>query len=243
MAGPFRRFQLGITVALLALVAIGWPSAQGQEPTLRLRLLSTTDIHTHIVDYDYYRDQPDISLGFARTATLIRQTRAEVRNSLLFDSGDLIQGNPLGDYVAVEQPLQPGQIHPVFKALNQLDYAAATLGNHEFNYGLGFLRATLAGANFPYVTSNVFVAGPDRAAAPPVIWPFVILGEHALSIGHRAPNATVSLPSPLASPCWGRRVEAGDCRPGLGWSTAFRPDRLVAAEGDCRAGPVGWGLG
>ncbi len=45
-----------------------------------------------------------------------------MRNSLLFDSGDLIQGNPLGDYVAVEQPLQPGQIHPVFKALNQLDY-------------------------------------------------------------------------------------------------------------------------
>jgi len=175
MTGHVRRLRSAITVALLALVAIGWPSAQAQDPTLRLRLLSTTDIHTHIVDYDYYRDQPDTSLGFARTATLIRQARAEVRNSLLFDSGDLIQGNPLGDYVAVEQRLQPGQIHPVFKALNQLDYAAASLGNHEFNYGLDFLRTALAGANFPYVASNVFVAGPDRAAAPPLIQPFVIL--------------------------------------------------------------------
>ena len=174
MTGHVRRLRSAITVALLALVAIGWPSAQAQDPTLRLRLLSTTDIHTHIVDYDYYRDQPDTSLGFARTATLIRQARAEVRNSLLFDSGDLIQGNPLGDYVAVEQRLQPGQIHPVFKALNQLDYAAASLGNHEFNYGLDFLRTALAGANFPYVASNVFVAGPDRAAAPPLIQPFVI---------------------------------------------------------------------
>ena len=183
MTGHFRRVRLAITVALLALVAIGWPPAQAQDPTLRLRLLSTTDIHTHIVDYDYYRDQPDISLGFARTATLIRQARAEVRNSLLFDSGDLIQGNPLGDYVAVEQRLQPGQVHPVYKAMNQLDYAAATLGNHEFNYGLDFLRATLAGANFPYVTSNVFVAGPDRAAAPPLIQPFVILDRDFVDEG------------------------------------------------------------
>ena len=106
-----------------------------------------------------------------------------MRNSLLFDSGDLIQGNPLGDYVAVEQRLQPGQVHPVFKAMNQLDYAAATLGNHEFNYGLDFLRTTLAGANFPYVTSNVFVAGPDRAAAPPLIQPFVILDRDFVDEG------------------------------------------------------------
>jgi len=69
MTGRPRRFRLGVTVALLALAAVGWPLAQAQEPTLRLRLLSTTDIHTHIVDYDYYRDQPDNSLGLARTAT------------------------------------------------------------------------------------------------------------------------------------------------------------------------------
>ena len=72
-----------------------------------------------------------------------------MRNSLLFDSGDLIQGNPLGDYVAVEQRLQPGQVHPVFKAMNQLDYAAATLGNHEFNYGLDFLRLRWPAPGFP----------------------------------------------------------------------------------------------
>ena len=49
------------------------------------------------------------------------------------------------------------------------------LGNHESNYGLPFLRTALAGASFPVVTSNVFVAGPDRAAAPPLIKPFVVL--------------------------------------------------------------------
>src|SRR5262252_4771915 len=175
MTGHVRRVRSLVTIVLLLQAALAWLPALAQDPTLRLRLLSTTDIHTHIVDYDYYRDQRDISLGLARTAVLIRQARAEVRNSMLFDSGDLIQGNPLGDFVAVEQRLQPGQVHPVFKALNQLDYAAASLGNHEFNYGLDFLRLALAGARFPYVTANVFVAGPDRAAAPPLIQPYVIL--------------------------------------------------------------------
>jgi 2',3'-cyclic-nucleotide 2'-phosphodiesterase/3'-nucleotidase len=175
MTGLLRRSRLTLTVVLIALAALVWLPAPAQDPTLRLRLLSTTDIHTHVVDYDYYRDQPDSSLGLARTAALIRQARGEVRNSLLFDSGDLIQGNPLGDYVAVEQRLSAGQVHPVFKAMNLLAYDAATLGNHEFNYGLDFLRTALAGARFPYVTANVFVAGPDRAAAPPLIQPFVVL--------------------------------------------------------------------
>jgi 2',3'-cyclic-nucleotide 2'-phosphodiesterase/3'-nucleotidase len=166
---------LAVTVALVALAVLGWLPVQAQDAALRLRLLSTTDIHTHIVDYDYYRDQRDASLGLSRTATLIHQARAEVRNSLLFDSGDAIQGSPLGDYVAVEQRLQPGQVHPVFRVMNQLGYAAASLGNHEFNYGLDFLRTALAGASFPLVTSNVFVAGPGRAAAPPLIPPFVLL--------------------------------------------------------------------
>ena len=174
MIGRLRgaRWVLALVVALTVL---GWSSVQAQDVTLRLRLLSTTDIHTNVLDYDYYRDQRDASLGLSRTAALIHQARAEARNTLLFDSGDAIQGNPLGDYVAVEQRLQPGQVHPVYRAMAQLGYAAATLGNHEFNYGLDFLRTALAGATFPFVTSNIFVAGPDRAAAPPLIQPFVLL--------------------------------------------------------------------
>jgi 2',3'-cyclic-nucleotide 2'-phosphodiesterase/3'-nucleotidase len=183
MTDSGRRSRWAVTVVLLALAVLAWLPAHAQEAALRLRLLSTTDIHTHLVDYDYYRDQRDVSLGLSRTAALIHQARAEARNSLLFDSGDAIQGNPLGDYVAVEQRLQPGQVHPLYRVMNQLGYAAATLGNHEFNYGLDFLRTALAGAGFPYVTSNVFVAGPDRAAAPPLIRPFVVLERDLVDEG------------------------------------------------------------
>ena len=39
--------------------------------------------------------------------------------------------------------------------MNRLDYAVATLGNHEFNYGLEALERAYAQARFPVVCCNV----------------------------------------------------------------------------------------
>ena len=70
---------------------------------------------------------------------------------------------------------------------------AANIGNHEFNYGLPFLRQAIAGANFPYVNANVHVDdGTDPAKAPHAFTPYVILdrtftdeagARHPLKIG------------------------------------------------------------
>ena len=72
---------------------------------MQLRILETTDIHTHIVDYDYFQDRPSATVGLVRTATLLEAARAEVSNSVLVDNGDLLQGNPLGDYIARQRGL------------------------------------------------------------------------------------------------------------------------------------------
>ncbi|MCJ8340508.1 MAG: bifunctional 2',3'-cyclic-nucleotide 2'-phosphodiesterase/3'-nucleotidase [Pseudomonadales bacterium] len=146
------------SILALAISAICIPA---QAAKVQLRIMETTDIHVNIVDYDYYRDKSSNTLGLSKTATLIKAARAEVKNSLLFDNGDLIQGNPLGDYIAKEQGLADGQIHPVFKAMNTLNYDAANLGNHEFNYGLEFLKNAISGANFPYVSANTYVYDGD----------------------------------------------------------------------------------
>ena len=53
MTGHVRRSRLAVAVLLVALAVLGWLPAQAQDALLRLRLLSTTDIHTYIVDYDY----------------------------------------------------------------------------------------------------------------------------------------------------------------------------------------------
>ncbi|MDN4071509.1 bifunctional 2',3'-cyclic-nucleotide 2'-phosphodiesterase/3'-nucleotidase [Fictibacillus terranigra] len=138
------------------------PKTQSKTESVQLRILGTTDIHTHIANYDYYKDAETDEFGFAKTATLIKKARSEAKNTLLFDNGDLIQGNPLGDYKAKVDKLENGELHPVFKAMKLLKYDAATVGNHEFNYGLDYLQEVLDDAPFPYVNSNVFKDDHDK---------------------------------------------------------------------------------
>ena len=177
----------------LALVA-AFGSAGLQAAEVSLRLLETTDVHMNLLDYDYYQDKTTDQYGLARAITLIKAARLEATNSLLFDNGDLLQGNPLGDVMAKVHPLKPGQVHPAYKVMNQLGYDAGNLGNHEFNYGLPFLRQSIAGANFPYVNANVFVddADKDGANAKHAFTPYVLLdrqfkdaqgNSHAIKVG------------------------------------------------------------
>nr|MBA2816456.1 2',3'-cyclic-nucleotide2'-phosphodiesterase/3'-nucleotidase precursor [Candidatus Pantoea persica] len=91
------------------------------------------------------------------------------KNSVLVDNSDIIQGSPLGDYVAAKG-LQQGEIHPVYKALDTLNYSVGNLGNHEFNYGLPYLRKALAEARFPYVNANII----DVSTGQPMFILFLI---------------------------------------------------------------------
>lgn len=52
------------------------------------------------MNYDYYQTKTDNKVGLVQTATLVNKAREEVKNSVLFDDGDALQGTPLGDYVA-----------------------------------------------------------------------------------------------------------------------------------------------
>lgn len=155
----FQKIKLPI-YALIFLLTSTLQTAE--PPVIQLRLLETTDIHVHLMNYDYYADRKTDTFGLAMTASLIREARKEAGNSMLFDNGDLLQGNPLGDFVARGRVLRYGETHPVYKAMNLLGYDAANIGNHEFNYGLDFLLKSLAGADFPYINSNVYVDDHDE---------------------------------------------------------------------------------
>ncbi|EOX3958497.1 2',3'-cyclic-nucleotide 2'-phosphodiesterase [Vibrio alginolyticus] len=130
-------------------------AAPAMADTIKLRIIETTDIHTNVMDYDYYKDQPSQQIGLSRAATIVKQAKSETENTVLVDNGDLIQGSPMGDYMAAKG-INPDDVHPVYKAMNQLDYDVGNIGNHEFNYGLEFLKNSIDGANFPYVSANVF---------------------------------------------------------------------------------------
>lgn len=156
-----RPLALSLLASLVALSA--------HAATVDLRVLETTDLHSNMMDFDYYKDKATDKFGLVRTASLINDARQQATNSVLVDNGDLIQGSPLGDYMAAKG-LKEGEIHPVYKAMNTLDYAVGNIGNHEFNYGLDYLKKSLSGAKFPYVNANVI----DVKTGEPLFKPFLI---------------------------------------------------------------------
>ncbi|MFE3836213.1 metallophosphoesterase [Pseudogemmobacter sonorensis] len=130
------------------------------ETTVRLRVLATTDLHGHLLSYDYLANRPQYGLGLAQAVGLIQRARAEVPGSLLLDNGDFLQGSALAELAATPGRRRP---HPAIAAFNTLGYDAAALGNHEFNYGLPLLAEALKAARFPVLSANVLLR---RGTAP-----------------------------------------------------------------------------
>lgn len=167
-----------VLCCLLLAAALGSCASQAPRPALadgataRVAILETTDVHSNILSYDYYKQKEDPSLGYERVATLIGQARGEFPNSLLFDSGDTIQGTVLADFQAKVQPLACDEELGIYQAFDAMGYDGGTAGNHEFNYGLGYLSQVSGtpmnveggtthkckGPNYPLVLSNVFSA-------------------------------------------------------------------------------------
>ena len=146
------------------------PPVAGGTVTARLRIVATTDLHSQLLPHDYYADRPRPGLGLAQAGRLIRRLRAESPGgtSLLLDNGDSLTGGLLSDLLAARFRLlaPPGRgdgpsRHPMVAAMNALGFDAGTLGNHEFDHGLPFLRSALAEAEFPVVSANIL--GGDGA--------------------------------------------------------------------------------
>src|SRR5450432_2077684 len=153
----------------------------GEGTRAEIAVLETTDLHSNIMSYDFYKLADDQDLGLVRAATLIRKARREFSNTLLFDDGDTIQGTALADYQALVKPPACDQELAIYKAMDTLDYDAGTIGNHEFNYGLAYLSQVTGqpfnvtgldakkckGPKFPFVLSNVFSAKDGKLLYAP----------------------------------------------------------------------------
>lgn len=108
--------------------------------------------------WDYHADSPQAPPGLSGVLALVERLRRRTPASLLFDCGDFLQGGPMADLVAFERGLGADETHPMIAAMNAAGFAAATLGNHEFNYGLPFLERALSAARFPVICSNLLRA-------------------------------------------------------------------------------------
>ncbi|RZT42962.1 bifunctional 2',3'-cyclic-nucleotide 2'-phosphodiesterase/3'-nucleotidase [Cupriavidus agavae] len=169
-----------------------------------LALLETTDLHTNVLSYDYFKLAEDKSMGFERVSTLIKAARAEFPNTLLLDNGDTIQGTALSDYQALVKPVSCVETLAMYKVMNAANFDGGGIGNHEFNYGLQYLsqvtgnrfnvdglpepaaQPTCAGPKFPQVLANVYSV-KTRA---PLFQPYAILERTITATGPDGKSVT-----------------------------------------------------
>ncbi|MET7745179.1 5'-nucleotidase C-terminal domain-containing protein [Streptomyces sp. NPDC005385] len=174
----------GAAVAVAGTLAATPAQAAHRKPpkpprTWSFSILGTTDLHSHVFDWDYYtdaayQDSKGNSVGVARVATLVKQQRAAKGEDrvLLVDAGDIIQGTSLAYYYARVDPIvgtggKRGPKHPMAVAMNAMRYDAAALGNHEFNYGIETLRRFEEQCHFPLLGANALDAKTLRPAFQP----------------------------------------------------------------------------
>ncbi|MEJ7812037.1 MAG: 5'-nucleotidase C-terminal domain-containing protein [Gemmatimonadaceae bacterium] len=120
----------------------------------RLRIAATNDFHGALLPRADSRGV--VRGGAGSLATAIRRAADECADDcafLLLDGGDMFQGTPASN-------LAFGR--PVVAVYNALGYAAAALGNHEFDWGVDTLRARMRDARYRILGANVrFEDGRD----------------------------------------------------------------------------------
>src|SRR5688572_32031061 len=162
-----RLLWLGIVVSACAQGPRGPGPVSAVGPdSLELVVAATTDVHGWLRGWDYFANAPDSTRGLTRIATIVDSLRAANPDRVvLVDAGDDLQGTPITS-IALRDSLQP---NPIIAAMNALQYDAGVVGNHEFNYGLGYLERAISQAKFPFLAANAYRIDGRHAYRPSCI--------------------------------------------------------------------------
>lgn len=104
-------------------------------PSEEVAIIYTNDVHCGISDH----------IGYSGLAAYKKELEAAGKQVLLVDAGDSIQGGVIGALSSGEYPLE---------IMNDIGYDVATIGNHEFDYGMEQFMKLKDEAKFPYVCCN-----------------------------------------------------------------------------------------
>ena len=136
--------QAGLTSLVLS--SGRFPFRQFYDPEiLKLTILHTNDVHSRVDPFPEDGSRNAGAGGAVRRAKLIEKIRSENEHVLLLDAGDIFQGTPYFNFYGGELEM---------KLMSSMGYEAATIGNHDFDAGIGGLEKQLEHANFPIVISN-----------------------------------------------------------------------------------------
>jgi len=151
-----KKNRLLATMLILAfLFSLAGTGTVAAAETRDIVILGTSDIHGNIDNYDYFTDSVPTgssARGLTKVATYVKGVIASNPNTILIDNGDTIQGTPLAYYYEL---LHPEELNPLAATMNAMGFVAATVGNHEFNYGPTVFGKYQEDANYPLLSANV----------------------------------------------------------------------------------------
>lgn len=139
----------------------------------QLVVLHTNDTHSTIFPVNSNIENQEIAGrgGFLRRVNMVKEQRQQHPDLLLFDSGDFSQGS--GYYTLFKGEVEVG-------LMNQMGYDAATIGNHEFDFGLDNMARIFRMAKFPIVCSNYDCTG---TVIQDLVKPYITLVRNGVKIG------------------------------------------------------------
>ncbi|MBR1519535.1 MAG: metallophosphatase [Prevotella sp.] len=156
---------------LLTILAISFSlSASAQK---ELTILHTNDTHSCI--FPLAKTLADTAIadrgGYLRRIAAIKQQRQLDPDLLLFDSGDFSQGSPY-------YSLFKGDVE--VSLMNQMRYDAATIGNHEFDFGIDNMARIFRMAKFPIICANYDFTGTVLEG---IVKPYIVIKRKGIRIG------------------------------------------------------------
>ena len=154
---------------MMALVSLSGQAKKHKQ----LVILHTNDTHSTILPVN--EQLPDTMKagrgGFQRRIAMLKEERKKNPDLLYFDSGDFFQGSAY--FTMFKGDVEIG-------LMNQMGIDAATIGNHEFDFGLENMARCFRMANFPIVCANYDFTG---TACEGLVKPYIIIKRNGLKIG------------------------------------------------------------
>ena len=162
MNGKIKKSILFLIVFCLSIFSIAFAI----DDYVELQILATSDLHGRFLPYDYALNQVNDSGSLVQVATIVKELRSKYpNNTILIDNGDTIQENLSNIFIE-------DALHPMIFAMNEMEYDAWVLGNHEFNYGVPTLKKIMRQfipRDWSYdavLSGNVYNPDGTRLAAP-----------------------------------------------------------------------------
>ena len=194
-----RQFKLFLIAAVLLLlpqtnILAKTPKRQKAKATMELRVVETSDMHGSFFPYDFLNHRPKAG-STARVSSYVNALRQQYGDRLLlFDNGDILQGQPLSYF---SNFIDTTDVNIAAQVVNYLRYDAQTIGNHDIEPGHKVYDKWMSEVKCPVLGANII----DTKTGQPYAKPYAIIERNGVLIAVLG-MLTPAIPNWLSPDIW-----------------------------------------